>query len=331
MSLVAVDGDAITGSGKSVFTSAVAPNKRRFLIAGLNGASLNQTSLPGGTLVKLLLYVNPKASAGVHALTFSNLVATNADGGQDIAASTDGSVTVLATSGQGVRLQQTGVVNGASLLPGPVAPGEFLRLAGSSIAPSNPIPGSTIPGATMVFFDGIRAPLLATAPDQIDLIVPYGISGKLTTQMNVMSGAQLLASLTLPVAASAPGVFTLDPTGIGHAGVLNQDGTPNSASNPALRGTAVTLFATGLGQTSPSGVDGKLAWFPLPMPLLPVSVRVGGVESQALYDSAVLDYIAGLHMVVCRIPTNMVPGPAVPLLLQVGTAASQPGVTVAVK
>ena len=183
----------------------------------------------------------------------------------------------------------------------------------------------------MVFFDGIRAPLLATSPGQIDLIVPYGISGKLTTQMNVMSGAQLLASLTLPVAASAPGVFTLDPTGIGPAGVLNQDGTPNSASNPALRGSAVTLFATGLGQTSPSGVDGKLAWFPLPMPLLPVSVRVGGVESQALYDSAVLDYIAGLHMVVCRIPTNVVPGPAVPLLLQVGAAGSQPGVTVAVK
>ena len=50
----------------------------------------------------------------------------------------------------------------------------------------------------------------------------------------------------------------------------------NGAGQPAAPGSVIVLFATGEGQTSPSGVNGKPASSPLPQPLLPVSVTIGG-------------------------------------------------------
>jgi uncharacterized protein (TIGR03437 family) len=60
----------------------------------------------------------------------------------------------------------------------------------------------------------------------------------------------------------APGVFTVDGT---HAAALNQDGTINSASNPAAPNSIVSIWATGLGRITPAQPDGSLAGSPLPI------------------------------------------------------------------
>ncbi len=41
--------------------------------------------------------------------------------------------------------------------------------------------------------------------------------------------------------------------------VRNQDGTQNSANNPAAAGSTITLFANGLGATSPATAPGSIA------------------------------------------------------------------------
>ena len=52
-----------------------------------------------------------------------------------------------------------------------------------------------------------------------------------------------------------------------------------ATANPAAKGSVVVLFATGEGQTNPAGVDGKLASSqPLPAPVVPVTVLVGGPQ-----------------------------------------------------
>jgi uncharacterized protein (TIGR03437 family) len=38
---------------------------------------------------------------------------------------------------------------------------------------------------------------------------------------------------------------------------LNEDGTPNSESNPAKAGSTVTILATGFGPVTPTAVDGQ--------------------------------------------------------------------------
>ena len=40
------------------------------------------------------------------------------------------------------------------------------------------------------------------------------------------------------------------------ADAINQDGTPNSVEHPAVSGTVVTVYVTGLGALTPSAVDG---------------------------------------------------------------------------
>ena len=84
------------------------------------------------------------------------------------------------------------------------------------------------------------------------------------------------AAFAVPVALSAPSLFTLNETGSGQATAMNADGTVNTAANPVKIGDSITLYATGEGQTSPGGVDGKLGGS---SPILPVKVTIGGIQA----------------------------------------------------
>jgi uncharacterized protein (TIGR03437 family) len=116
------------------------------------------------------------------------------------------------------------------------------------------------------------------------------------------------APMTLPVEPAVPGVFVLDMSGRGQAVVLNENGTLNLAANAAARGSTVHLFATGL---APSGV----------------TVQIGGVSAEVLESSGT----DGVYQVVARVPATAATGAAVPLTVAVGSAASQPGVTLAIQ
>jgi uncharacterized protein (TIGR03437 family) len=65
-------------------------------------------------------------------------------------------------------------------------------------------------------------------------------------------------------------VFTLDGV---HAAALNQDGTLNSAANPATVGSIVSIFTTGLGPIAPAQADGSLVGIPLPANVLQPTVQ----------------------------------------------------------
>jgi uncharacterized protein (TIGR03437 family) len=58
-----------------------------------------------------------------------------------------------------------------------------------------------------------------------------------------------------------------------YAAALNQDGSLNSADNPAAPGSIVSVFATGLGPTTPSQPDGSLIGLPLPVNALTFGVE----------------------------------------------------------
>jgi uncharacterized protein (TIGR03437 family) len=87
--------------------------------------------------------------------------------------------------------------------------------------------------------------------------------------------------VNLPVDASAPGVFTINSFGQGN--VFNQDSSENGALNPAPKGSVVTIYATGAGQTIPDGDDGRLIGSETLTPALPIAVRMGGVTGASAY------------------------------------------------
>jgi len=191
--------------------------------------------------------------------------------------------------------------------------------------------GSAIGPPTAVLFGATPAPLIYTGINQVNLVVPFEISGAEATQLRVLIGSQVIAELSLPVASASPALFTQTASGVGPGAILNQDSTINSPLNPAERGSIVSLFATGAGQTDPPGRNGELSAPPLPKPLLPISVQIGGLDAEILYAGAAPGLIAGVIQVNCRIPASLPPGPAVPVTLFAGSARSPAGVTLSVR
>ncbi|MCL5742858.1 MAG: hypothetical protein M1541_02860, partial [Acidobacteria bacterium] len=76
---------------------------------------------------------------------------------------------------------------------------------------------------------------------------------------------------------------------------------------------------------------GKIARTTLPKPALPVSVRVGDIEAEVKYAGAAPGMVAGVMQVNVRIPSEVAPGDAVPVVLLVGNVSSQAGVELAVR
>lgn len=131
------------------------------------------------------------------------------------------------------------------------------------------------------------------------------------------------------MAASAPAIFTVS-AGTGLAIALNEHGTLNSPVDPAARGSIVTLYATGDGVEDPAAVDGQPAAWPLPKPTLPVTLTVGGYPANILFAGAAPGF-AGLLQINARVPGGLASTGNVPVVLRIGTASSQTGVTLAVR
>ena len=220
--------------------------------------------------------------------------------GSDFEAVDESSLMVQADSAQ-VRGTAAPVVNrvenAGSYQTGAIAPGEILSIFGSGFN-----------AGAKVSFDGTEAPILYAGAGQINLVAPYEIAGKTSTNMTVNVAGVNSAPEAFAVAAAAPGIFI----------VLNQDYSINSAANPAAQNSMLILYGTGEGQTNPPGVDGKTATDVLPRPVLPVSVVVGGKNAILHYAGAAPHFIAGAMQINAQLPPGVGAGTSVPLLLNVG-------------
>jgi len=211
-------------------------------------------------------------------------------------------------------------VNAASAQQGAVAPGEILTLYGSGLGPAAGVSasfdnGGALPVAlsgTEVRFDGIAAPLFYTQAAQVNVQVPYGISGQSTTHVEAFYQGTSVGIVDLNVADAAPALFPV---------AFNQDGTINSAAAPAARGTIVTFFATGEGMTNGPNLTGLAAVAPYPSPKLPVSLTIGGIAADLLFGGS-SPGLAGTMQVNARVPGAFLAPGRVPVQLQVGDQVS---------
>ena len=231
------------------------------------------------------------------------------------------------------------ITNAASFAPGPVAPGEFVTIFGTSIGPTTPAnlqltPAGTVDtilGGTQVFFDNTAAPVIYSSATQVSVIVPYEVARRVSTALKVEFQGIASLTQTVRVIDSSPGIFVANASGQG--AILNQDGSPNSVRNGAAAGSVVSIYATGEGETDPLGVDGVINAnsLPLPKPALPVTVEINGEIAEVTYAGGAPGEVAGMLQVNARIPANVPSGASVPVTITVGAATSQAGVTVAIK
>src|SRR5262249_47152406 len=98
----------------------------------------------------------------------------------------------------------------------------------------------------------------------------------------------------------------------------NQDGSVNSAANPAASGSIVSVFANGLGSITPQQSDGALINLPLPTNDFPATVEalvpdpnsprgVGTMQvpAEVTYDGPAPFRVAGISQVNFRLNTNI--------------------------
>jgi uncharacterized protein (TIGR03437 family) len=286
------------------------------------------------------------AGIGVRGYTGDGGVATAArlSAPSAVAVDTSGNVYVADTLNNAVRLLQLGsfgitvkaVVNGASGQSGPVAPGDVIVIYGTGMGPDQvtqfqPTSSGFVPtnvAGTSVLINGALAPVIYTSANQVAAIVPFVTGGSLA-QLFVQYQGQSSAGFNLSVATVAPGLFTLNGSGTGQAAAINQDGSLNGSAKPAKAGSFVSLYVTGVGQTNPGGTDGHLATVPLPLPVLPVTVTIGGKPAAVNYAGASPGSVEGVIQVNAQVPAGLTPG-SVPVVVQVGTSSTQAGVTIAV-
>jgi uncharacterized protein (TIGR03437 family) len=296
------------------------------------GDWLRVTPVNGLTPERLSVSVNP---VGLAVGNYLGSIAITAPG----AANSPVVVNVrLEITGGGIVPAISAVVNGASFQTAAVSPGLIASIFGSGIGPATGVGlrlnagvVDTTVGDTRVLFDGIPGPILYASSRQVSVVVPYGVAGRARTRVEIEYQGRRSAVAEVQVAESAPAIFTVNSSGTGAGAILNEDATLNGPNNAAARNSVVVIYATGEGQTAPPGVDGQVTGTVLKRPALQVRVTIGGQQAEVLYAGSAPGLVSGVLQVNARVPGGVVPGNTVPVVVAVGGASSQSGVTLAVR
>jgi uncharacterized protein (TIGR03437 family) len=231
-----------------------------------------------------------------------------------------------------------GIVNAASFQGSPLSPGELVTIFGHGMGPGTlQYAGTSSPGfmdnfvaGTRVLFDGIPAPLVYTYQDYVTAIVPYEVAGETTTTVQVEYLGTASAPVTMPVAASAPAIFTVPPTGSGGGAILDVSGKLITPSNPAAVGDWISIYGTGEGKADPDAMDGRIAQGAATTSIA-VQVTVGGLPAVTNYAGRAPDEVFGVVQINAQIPPGVAAGSNVPVQVGIDGATSQSGVIIAVK
>jgi uncharacterized protein (TIGR03437 family) len=180
------------------------------------------------------------------------------------------------------------VLNGASLAPGPVAPGMLLVIRGTGIPAADA-------ADTIILINSILVPILSMDDTQIQVQAPATLVTPDDAQIVIVHQGGIAAMVNVATAAAAPALFPIDPLAV-----------------KAAPGAIVTLYGTGLGlgdlpvTATIGGVDAEVASLDpspgytglfridlsvpaaAPAGIAAVVVTVGGAASQAGVSLTVL-------------------------------------------
>jgi uncharacterized protein (TIGR03437 family) len=174
-------------------------------------------------------------------------------------------------------------------------------------------------GGVKVLFDGVPASILEVAPGRVIVATPEklidpsrGSAPPNFTSVRISYNGSLSSPVWMPVSASVPGLLTtggLTPSSISADGyVQNQDGTLNSATNPAAVGSTIKLFATGMGATTHPVIPGSVAQSTSISPNVPVYASwqqfAPGPPTAPLTVESIPGYLSSVFQVLTQVPAS---------------------------
>ena len=193
-------------------------------------------------------------------------------------------------------LAVNGVVNAGDFSPS-VAPGSLVTIFGQNLAirPTSfskfPLPATL--GSVSVTANGVVAPVLYASPTQINVQMPYEVSGQVTLVVTTPNGSATSRVNVVPV---APSVL-----------VVISGSDLNSSTNPVGPGGFVTLYMTGLGAPAGSVGTGQAA----PGASVPVSASVQVVIGNSIVQpqyAGMAPGFAGVNQVNFQVPASLAAG-----------------------
>jgi uncharacterized protein (TIGR03437 family) len=217
------------------------------------------------------------------------------------------------------------VVNAADFSGG-VAPGGLISVFGAQLSPVNlatsemPLPTALADSCLSV--NGQPIPVLFVSPSQVNAQMPFEAVGNVTVILRTPGGTS--DNYNLQVLPNAPSVFrTGASTQNTPAVVRNDDGQLVTDSHPIHRKskTALVIYLTGLGQTTPAVPTGMPAPLsPLATALTRPTVILGGVQLPLLYFG-LAPGLVGVNQINVEVPGN-VPLDWVPLVISQGSSST---------
>ena len=306
---------------------------------------------PAGLAVTLAVgNLPPNSSFNTNTGVFNWAPQTSQVGQYSVQFTATNAAQVAATEDVAVEVQSTTPVvsslnNAASFISTGCSPGAVGTLlgtgfesAGAKAAEVSPLP-TTINGVH-VLANGQNLPVFYVSEDQVNFQCPQAAPGA-AVSLTIQSGTGASAPLSTTMAFAAPGIFTLDGSGRGQGAVLvagtsdvAMTKTKGVASEPAMRGGYISIYATGLGPTNINVPAGDPAPSdPLAEVAAEVDAMVGGDPAVVTFAGLVPGY-TGLYVVNALLPATTAIGPAIPVQLAVhlpdGTVATSNTVTIAV-
>ncbi|HTB14551.1 MAG TPA: protease pro-enzyme activation domain-containing protein [Bryobacteraceae bacterium] len=224
-------------------------------------------------------------------------------------------------SGSALSLSQnaattiSAVANSASFKT-QVSPGMLMSVFGAGLANSvatnsgSPLPYSLAGVSATV--DGLAAPVIYASPTMLNIQVPFA-AGAGPAVLGVNNNGQV-AGFQFQMSPSSPGVFA--------------DANGNVLPTPTVKaGTALALYVTGTGDVAPAL---KTAYSPasgtalanLPVPVLPLSVTIGG-QPAFLEFAGITPGLIGVTQVNILVPSTIPLGNE-PIVVTVGGVSSVP-------
>lgn len=220
-----------------------------------------------------------------------------------------------------------GTINAASdsttVSPGSVA---VIFWCDNSVSlPASPITSVLVNGAPSYLYPPPATPvtsMLANSQSSyLQLLVQLPVQASAGTKLiQLKRNTQVVAESGIDLSAFAPGIFTVNKLGTGLAVAEHSNGSAVTAACPANPGEAVTIYAEGLGPTTPPVATGELPPFgQLTSTNTLPAVTVGASDASVLF--AILSFnVVGVYQVNFVVPA--VGAGQMPLQIQIGQQSS---------